>query len=127
MKKEIVGSSDRSLAVLFVRIFEGEKRMRNKQHKFILKAFLEEKIPTGIYESEYKPELISMDSVVGGYCTQVLRGRKIQNLSKGGVTSQEDKGLFSKLINELSGEKKEEVIIYYRLLVLAELIIKQYL
>lgn len=40
--------------------------MRNKQHKFILKAFLEAEIPTGIYESEYKPELISIDSVVGG-------------------------------------------------------------
>lgn len=100
--------------------------MKNKQHKFILKAFLESKIPIGIRESENVFEFMSIDSVMGGYCTQALQGEKIQNFSKDRLISLKEKEMFAKLINELSGKKKDEMIIYYRLIILVEFIISQY-
>ncbi len=43
--------------------------MKNKQHEHILKAVLASKIPAAVYE--HAPELVAVDSVIGGY---IVRG-----------------------------------------------------
>lgn len=45
--------------------------MQNKQHEFVLKAFVESKIPYEIKKNA--PELIALDSIIGGYCTQIIK------------------------------------------------------
>lgn len=48
--------------------------MKNKQHKYILKAFLESRIPAKIRLNA--PELMAIDSIIGGCCTQLLKQSK---------------------------------------------------
>lgn len=48
--------------------------MKNKQHEYIFKAFLSSKIPAAVHE--HAPNLIAVDSAIGGYCTQLLRHEK---------------------------------------------------
>lgn len=49
--------------------------MKNKQHKYILKAFLESRIPAKIRLNA--PELMAIDSIIGGCCTQLLKQSEI--------------------------------------------------
>ena len=84
--------------------------MKNKQHKYILKAFLESKIPARIRLNA--PELIAIDSIIGGCCTQLLKQSKFIE--------------FPADINQSAGMEKDELVIYYRLAILAESILIQY-
>lgn len=47
--------------------------MKDKQHELIIKAFIQAKIPEAI--RRYAPDLINLDSVIGGYCTQLLKSK----------------------------------------------------
>lgn len=97
--------------------------MRNKQHEYILRAFSESKIPEVIKSNA--PELISIDSVLGGYCSQLLSNKRLNVLTDLFI-SDEDKKKISDLINKSKGKLKQELIIYYRLAILAETIINEY-
>lgn len=98
--------------------------MKNKQHEYILKAFLESKIPTVM--RRYCPELIYLDSIMAGYCTQLLKKAKFIELPAGGIISKEGKNTFSKLISQAIGIEKDELVVYYRLLILVESVLIQY-
>lgn len=98
--------------------------MKNKQHEYILKAFLESKIPTVM--RRYCPELIYLDSIMAGYCTQLLKKAKFIELPTGGIISKEGKNTFSKLISQTIGIEKDELVVYYRLLILVESVLMQY-
>ena len=91
-------------------------------NKHIIRAFLEAKIPEVIKQDQ--PDFISIDSTLGGYCTRVLRGDKAINMQQ--VITKEEKRVFSELINQNDGDRKSELIIYYRLAVLTEEILLQY-
>lgn len=54
---------------------------------------------------------------------RVLRGEKAINVQQ--VITKDNKRVFSELINQNNGERKAELIIYYRLAVLAEEVILQ--
>ena len=98
--------------------------MKNKQHKYIFKAFIKSKIPAVI--KSQAPDLIIIDSFFGGLCSSVLAHSSIDknfNLT----LSKEEKEIFSKLINESRGIEREELLIYYRLLILVEGILPQYI
>lgn len=98
--------------------------MKDKQHYYILKAFLKSKIP---YEIKNKaPNLIIMDSILGGYCIQIIKKQSVIKLLNNPIISNEEKNVFSSLINSASGKNKEELVIYYRLAILVESIILQY-
>ncbi len=100
--------------------------MKNKQHKYILKAFLESKIPTAI--RQYEPHLVSVDSVIAGYCEELLKAKgtiKIEIIGDSLITNEESNTI-SNLINICSGTQKEELIIYYRLIKLTETVIYSY-
>ena len=60
--------------------------MKNKQHEHILKAFLASKIPAAVYE--HAPELVAVDSVIGGYCTRLLRRNKALECSPEGLITR---------------------------------------
>ena len=94
----------------------------NKHYELILRAFLETKIPDVIKQDQ--PNLISIDSALGGYCTRVLGGEK--NIKMRLVITKDAKKAFSELINHNIGEKKTELIIYYRLAILTEEVLFQY-
>ena len=93
--------------------------MKNKQHKYILKAFLESRIPAKIRLNA--PELMAIDSIIGGCCTQLFIEFPADT-----IISKDDKKVFSELINQSAGMEKDELVIYYRLAILAESILIQY-
>jgi hypothetical protein len=95
--------------------------MKSKQYEYILRAFLDAKVPDDIKCN--KPDLISIDSALGGYCKRVL-GNDIDFDMKQVIT-KDDKKSFSELINHSKGEKKVELIIYYRLAILTEEVLFQ--
>ena len=73
--------------------------MKNKQHEHILKAFLASKIPAAVYE--HAPELVAVDSVIGGYCTRLLRRDKALECPPEGLISKEERNAFAELINRV--------------------------
>lgn len=98
--------------------------MKNKQHEYILKAYLESSIPTAIRQNS--PELMFIDSVMGGYCTQLIKKGKYIELPSSGIISETEKAIFSELINQSTGTEKDELIVYYRLAILVESVLLQY-
>ena len=98
--------------------------MKNKQHEYILKAFLESSIPTVLRRSS--PELMAIDSIIGGYCTQLVKQSKFIELPSSEIISKTEKDTFSELINQLRGREKDELVLYYRLAILVESILIQY-
>ena len=98
--------------------------MKNKQHEHILKAFLESNIPTAIRKN--CPELMDINSVIGGYCTQLVKRAKFVEIPSGNIISNADKAIFSELINRSTGNERDELVMYYRLAILVESILIQY-
>ena len=98
--------------------------MKNKQHEHILKAFLASKIPAAVYE--HAPELVAVDSVIGGYCTRLLRRNKALKCSPESLITKEKRAAFAELINRAPDTEKDEIVIYYRLAVLAEAVVLRY-
>lgn len=98
--------------------------IKNKQHEYILRAFLESRIPDIIRSDA--PELIAVDSAIGGYCTQLITDVKSVKLPRGKIISENAKYTFSELINKLSGVQKNELVFYYRLAILTESVLFQY-
>ena len=98
--------------------------MKNKQHEYILKAFLESSIPAAMRRSF--PELMAVDSIIGGYCTQLLRRAKSIEIPSTEIISEIEKKHFSELINQSKEMEKDELVVYYRLVLLVESILIQY-
>ena len=98
--------------------------MKNKQHEYILKAFLNSSIPMVIRRNS--PELMAIDSVVGGYCSQLINRAKFIELPSSEIISKTEKASFSELINQSAGVEKDELVVYYRLAILVESILIQY-
>ena len=98
--------------------------MKNKQHEYILKAFLKSSIPTTMRRSA--PELMAIDSVIGGYCSQLTKRAKFIELQSNEIISKTEKATFSELINQSKGMEKDELVVYYRLAILVEAILIQY-
>lgn len=98
--------------------------MKEKQHELIIKAFIQAKIPQAV--RDYAPQLMELDSVIGGYCTQLLKSKGSIKLLSNEIITKNEIEIFSRLINDRTGEEKEELIIYYRLLRLTEAIIYHY-
>lgn len=98
--------------------------MKNRQHEHILKAFLASKIPVAVYE--YAPELIAVDSALGGYCTRLLRRDKALECPPDGLITKEERATFADLINRAPDTEKDEIVMYYRLAVLAEAVVLRY-
>ena len=98
--------------------------MKSKQHEYILKAFLNSSIPMVIRRNS--PELMVIDSVVGGYCSQLINRAKFIELPSSEIISKAEKAAFSELINQSTGMEKDELVVYYRLAILVESILIQY-
>ena len=98
--------------------------MKNKQHEYIIRAFLKSAIPSSIKENA--TQLIMLDAYIGGYCTQLISNRTNIKLHTNSIISSEEKEIFSRLINKSDGKQKSELIIYYRLMVLVEAVLLEY-
>lgn len=98
--------------------------MKNKQHEHILKAFIASKIPAAVYERA--PELVAVDSIIGGYCTRLLRRDKALECPPDGLMTKEERAAFAELINHAPDTEEDEIAIYYRLAVLAEAVVLRY-
>lgn len=99
--------------------------MKNRQHEFIMRAFLESKIPLRIKEN--MTDFISIDADVGGYCTQLIKHKKKIECESKEIIPKSKKQKFSELINNASGSEKDEMIMYYRLIILVEAVLEQYM
>lgn len=89
-----------------------------------MKAFLNSSIPAAIRRSS--PELMVIDSVIGGYCSQLIKRAKLISLQSSEIISKTEKAAFSELINQSTGMEKDELVVYYRLTILVESILIQY-
>lgn len=98
--------------------------MKNKQHEYILKAFISSSIPTAIRRSS--PELIVIDSIIGGYCSRLLKREKLIEFPSSEIVSKTEKDAFSELINQSTEMEKDELVVYYQLVILVESILIQY-
>ncbi len=98
--------------------------MKSKQHEYILKAFLNSNIPAVIRRSS--PGLMVIDSVIGGYCSQLIKQAKPIEIPSSEIISKTEKAAFSELINQSTGMEKDELVVYYRLAILVESILIQY-
>lgn len=96
--------------------------MKNKQHEYILKAFIESRIPANLRRSA--PEIMIIDSIIGGYCMQLVEQSKFIDPPSGIIISKPVKAVFSELINQSTG--MEKLVVYYRLAILVESILIQY-
>ena len=99
--------------------------MKNKQHEYILKAFIESRVPSIIRRESV--QLMHVDSIIGGYCTQLLKKSKIEELSSNEIVSKREKEAFALLMSRSNGVEKDELLVYYRLIILVESIITQYI
>ena len=98
--------------------------MKSKQHEYILKAFLNSSVPMVIRRNS--PEFMIIDSVIGGYCSQLINRAKFIKLPSSEIISKTEKAAFSELINQSTGMEKDELVVYYRLAILVESILIQY-
>ena len=60
--------------------------MKSKQHEYILKAFLNSSIPAVIRRSS--PEFMVIDSVIGGYCSQLIKRVKLISFQSSEIISK---------------------------------------
>ena len=67
-----------------------------------------------------------IDSIIGGYCTQLVKRVKYIEFPASEIISKTEKATFSKLINQSTGMEKDELVVYYRLAILVESILMQY-
>ena len=67
-----------------------------------------------------------MDSVIGGYCTRLLRRNKALKCSPESLITKGERAAFAELINRAPDTEKDEIVIYYRLAVLAEAVVLRY-
>ena len=72
------------------------------------------------------PELIAIDSFIGGYCSQLIHRAKFIELPSSEIISKTEKAAFSELINQSIGMEKDELVVYYRLAMLTEAVLFQY-
>lgn len=98
--------------------------MIKKEHKYILKAFWKSKLPSII--KEYAPHLILTDSAIGGYCEQLLKNKSKISITSNKLITDDEIKVYSHLINISTGNQKEELVIYYRLIRLTESVIYYY-
>lgn len=98
--------------------------MKNKQHKHILKAFINSPLPAAVRRE--CPELVIVDSVIGGYCSQLLNSTKKIAIKTSEVVTKAEKVAFAELINKSTGAEKDDLVLYYRLIILVESILIQY-
>ncbi len=98
--------------------------MKNKQHEYILRAFLESGVPSAV--KKRAPELVMLDAVLGGYCTKLIKGKPSIKLLADPIISSDEKKLFSNLISESDGDEKNELVIYYRMAIIVEAVLLQY-
>lgn len=61
-----------------------------------------------------------------GYCTRLLRRNKALKCSPEGLITKEERAAFAELINRAPDTEKDEIVIYYRLTVLAEAVVLWY-
>ena len=61
-----------------------------------------------------------------GYCTRLLRRNKALKCSPEGLITKEERAAFAELINRAPDTEKDEIVIYYRLTVLAEAVVLRY-
>ena len=89
--------------------------MKSKQHEYI-----------SIIVVVCSPELMVIDSVIGGYCSQLIKRAKLISLQSSKIISKTEKAAFSELKNQSTGMEKDELVVYYRLAILVESILIQY-
>ena len=77
--------------------------MKNKQHEYILKAFLESTIPAIIRKRS--PELMAIDSIIGGYCARLVKRARFIEIPSNNIISKAEKAAFSELINQQEWKK----------------------
>lgn len=97
--------------------------MKNKQHTYILKAFVKSKIPEALHDA---PGWMALDSVLGGYCTRLLGREDAVALPAGEIITAQDRAAASAQIAQATGAEKDELVVYTRLAALVECVLRQY-
>ena len=101
--------------------------LSNKVDKLVLKAFLENKVPEALRREDAELAVRIGDDMLS-MANRLLMGRsETIEILKLPLISKEDKTLINAIISRLTDEKaKQEVVFFYRLVILVETILYKY-
>jgi len=101
--------------------------LSNKVDKLVLKAFLENKVPEALRREDAELAVRIGDDMLS-MANRLLMGRsETIEILKLPLISKEDKTLVNAIISRLADEKtKQEVVFFYRLVILVETILYKY-
>lgn len=101
-------------------------KLKDKAHKLILQSFLYIKFPSALKECNHYNDFILLDSFVAGYCEQLLHSKDQVIKFDFPLISRDAKDMFSNIINKQHVECKDEIVLYYKLLTLVEIVLNYY-
>ena len=91
--------------------------MKNKQHEYILKAYINSRFPRLIYES--MPDMVLTFEFIDNLSLKVLKGEKICLPNEPLLTAEEKKKIsYYFNVPKIEKEKREELIFFYRLTII---------
>lgn len=100
--------------------------MKNKQHEYILKAYISAKIPRMVYED--LSDMMLTFELIGILSSDILKGKKIAELNEELLTKEEKNRISLCLSNSyIDLNKRNEMIFFYRLTLLVINIIENYI
>lgn len=98
--------------------------MVNKHHEYILRAFLEVRVPETIRTKA--PSVMVTDSVIEDCCVRLLRRERRFNVPDILRVCGDDRDKIIGLLSGINEAEHDEIMDYYRLFMLTLSVLKQY-
>lgn len=98
--------------------------MVNRHHEYILKAFLEVRVPDAIRRKA--PSVLVTDSVLEDCCVRLLHHERRFNVPDISRVCGDDRDKIMGLLSGVDEAEHDEIMDYYRLFMLTLSVLKQY-
>lgn len=98
--------------------------MLNKQHEYILKAFLESRIPDAV--RMHAPSVLVTDSVLEDCCRRLIRLERRFNVPDLSRVIGKDRDVLIGIASRADEYERDELMNYYRILMLTVSVLEQY-
>lgn len=100
-------------------------KMVNKHHEYILRAFLEVKLPYEVRKTH--PSLLVTDSGLEECCMQLMRNERRFKSPDPMLIVGDDADTLLRLVGSLPDDERDELLDYYRLMMLTVSVLRQYI
>lgn len=98
--------------------------MRDKHHEYILRAFLAVKIPDTIRRNA--AAILVTDSLISDFCNRLLLNERRFHMPDITREYAKDRDMLIELMGKVDDYEREELMDYYRLLMLTISVLKKY-